>query len=73
MKKVTDVFGIDNRLLDEIAHRAYKGKPLIEHLGAERSFPGFDKLMFLPNQLHEFMLMDDVQVSTKNSNRPGRK
>ena len=65
MKKVTDVYGIDNRLLDEIAHRAFKGKPLIEHLGATRNFPGFDKLMFLPNQLHEFMLMDDVQVSTR--------
>ena len=42
MKKITDVYGIDNRLLDEIAHRAYKGKPLIEHLGAERSFAGGD-------------------------------
>lgn len=36
MKKVMDVYGINNRLLDEIAHRAFKGKPLVEHLGATR-------------------------------------
>lgn len=65
MKKVTDVYNIDHRLLDEIAFRAFKGKPLIEHLGATRNFLGFDKLMFLPNQLHEFMLMDEVEVNTK--------
>lgn len=65
MKKVTDVFGINDRLLDEIAHRAFKGKPLVEHLGAIRNFPSFDDLMFLPNQLHQFMLMDSIPVNTK--------
>lgn len=73
MKKVTDVYGINNRLLDEIAHRAFKGKPLVEHLGATRSYLGFDKLMFLPNQLKEFMFMDDVQVSTKTVIGPSAK
>lgn len=73
MKKVTDVYRIDKRLLDEIAHRAFKGKPLIEHLGTTRSFPGFDRLMFLPNQLHEFMLMDNVQVNTKTVIGPSAK
>ncbi|MDW7652329.1 MAG: FMN-binding glutamate synthase family protein [Bacillota bacterium] len=65
MKKVTDVMGINNRLLDEIAHRAFSGKPLVEHLGATKQFAHFDSLMFLPNQLHEFMLMDEQEVSTK--------
>jgi len=65
LKKVTNVLGIDDLLLDQIAHRGYEGKPLIEHLGSTRSFPTFDQLMFLPNQLHEFFLMDNVEVTTK--------
>ena len=65
MKKVKDVTGIDDRLLDEIAHRAYIGKPLVEHLGSTRQFAHFDSLMFLPNQLNEFMLMDEANVTTK--------
>jgi len=64
MKKVTDAFGIDNLLLNEISQRASNGKPFIEHLGSSKNFLHFDKLMFLPNQLHEFMLMDDVDVDT---------
>jgi len=49
MKKVTDVFGIDDLLLDHIYKRASKGKPLIEHLGSSKNFLSFDQLMFLPN------------------------
>jgi len=73
MKKLTDVFNIDELLLDEIYHRANKGKPLIEHLGATKSFPDFEDLKFLPNQLHEFMLTEDVEVSTKTIIGPNAK
>jgi len=64
MKQPNDVFGIDNLLLDEITKRANQGKPLVEHLGATKQFPHFDRLMFLPNQLHQFMLLDDVSINT---------
>ncbi|WZL72216.1 FMN-binding glutamate synthase family protein [Clostridiaceae bacterium 35-E11] len=65
MKKVTDIMGINQLLLDEIRKRGKKGNPLIEHLGTTKQLPHFDQLMFLPNQLHEFMLMDDIEVNTK--------
>jgi glutamate synthase domain-containing protein 2 len=64
MKKLTDVYNIDKLLLDEIYKRANNGKPLIEHLGPTKPFPDFDQLKFLPNQLHEFMLMDDIEINT---------
>jgi len=73
MKKVTDAFGIDDLLLNEISQRASNGKPFIEHLGSSKTFLHFDQLMFLPNQLHKFMLMDDVDVNTTTIIGPSAK
>lgn len=65
MKKLTDVYNINKLLLDEIYKRASNGKPLYEHLGSTKSWPDFDQLKFLPNQLYEFMSMDHTNINTK--------